>query len=113
MKSESKNGTYVAVLIIVAISAGMYFYYKGSPNDAATSSLETLNTPEAADAQQVGNRVLALLDQINSLKIDGSIFNDPAYKTLVDYSITVPEQPVGRANPFGPIPGSPATTKSQ
>ena len=51
----------------------------------------------------VRTRVLSLLNQINSLKIDTSIFNSLVYRSLVDYSITIPEQNVGRPNPFAPI----------
>jgi hypothetical protein len=104
-KSPSK-GTFIALIIIVIVSLLLYFYYKGAPSDSSTSSIETVGTPESSDAQAASARVIALLNQISSLKIDPAIFNSAVYKSLVDYSITIPEQPVGRVNPFAPTAGS-------
>ena len=103
---QSSKKTFIAVIIIAMIALGAYFYFKGEPSDDLSSSLETQDSPVSADAQAVGTRVLSLLNQINSLKIDASIFDSAVYKTLVDYTITIPEQNVGRPNPFAPISGS-------
>lgn len=104
-KSSSK-GTFIAVIIIALLSLGAYFYFKGEPVDYSTS-LETVGTPESTEALVASNRVLSLLNQISSLEIDPSIFDSAVYNSLVDYTIAVPEQNVGRPNPFAPIPGSP------
>lgn len=104
-KSSSKS-TFIIIIVIIIVALGIYFYYSGTPDANTNSSLQAQNTPEASDAQLVGSRVLSLLNQINSLKIDTSIFNSTVYKSLVDYSIAIPEQNVGRPNPFAPIPGS-------
>lgn len=104
-KSPSK-GTFIALIAIVGISLLIYFYYKGTPNDSSTSSIETTGTAESYDAKIASERVISLLNEIKSLKIDPSIFNSAVYKSLVDYSITVPEQFVGRVNPFEPIGGN-------
>ena len=51
------------------------------------------------------------VDEVNSYiglavtELDPAIFKDPAYKSLVDYSITIPEENVGRQNPFAPLSG--------
>ena len=94
------------VIVIIILALGAYFYFKGEPDDSSTSSLEAEDSPENVEAQAVGTRVLSLLNQINSLKIDASIFESAVYNTIVDYTITIPEQDVGRINPFAPIPGS-------
>lgn len=110
MEKESSKATYILLAIIAVVTLGLFFYFQGTPNDDATSSLTSVGTDGSANAQEVGARVINILNQINSLKIDGEIFSDPAYMTLVDYTITVPEQNVGRPNPFAPLPGGkPAT----
>ncbi|MDQ5893438.1 MAG: hypothetical protein QG640_450 [Patescibacteria group bacterium] len=103
---QSSKKTFFIVIIIIILALAAYFYFKGSPDDSSVSSLEADNSPTSADAQAVGTRVLSLLNQINSLKIDSSIFDSAVYKSLVDYTITIPEQNVGRPNPFAPISGS-------
>ena len=90
----------MVVIILAAIIA--YFYYIGG-NTAANSSLET--SQETSDAQLAGSRVLSLLNQIKSLKIDTSLFSDPTYQTLRDYTVAIPQEEVGRPNPFAPISG--------
>lgn len=105
-QQQSSKKTFLILIVIIAVALGAYFYFKGEPDDSSISSLEAQNSPETADAQAVGIRVLSLLNQINSLKIDASIFESAVYKTLVDYTITIPEQNVGRPNPFAPIAGS-------
>lgn len=102
-KKSSSKGTIITMTIIIIIALGLYFYYKGTPEKDPLSSLDAVDTENLEDANLMGSRVLTLLNQINALKIDGSIFESTVYKSLVDYTITIPEQPVGRANPFAPI----------
>lgn len=101
-KTPSK-GTFFALIAIVVVALGMFFYFKGSPSDVSISSLATEGSVEAGDAQASSQRIVNLLNQISSLKIDDSIFKSAVYKSLVDYTIAIPEQNVGRANPFVPV----------
>ncbi len=103
-KSPSK-GTFIALIVIAMVTLGLYFYYKGTPSDS-TSSLSVIGSPESADAQLAADRVLVLLNTISSLKIDDSLFKSAVYNSLRDYTITIPEQGVGRPNPFAPIGGA-------
>ena len=95
-----KKSTIIITLIIVA-AAGVYLYYEGNPLPQSSSTLDA-----TSGAATVGTQVLNLLNQIRSLKIDDSLFTDPGYRTLRDYSVSIPPENVGRANPFAPIPGS-------
>ena len=98
-KQSSSKGTFITLAIIGLVALGLFFYFAGDPSNDPMSALETT---EVADAQIVGSRVLGLLNRINSLQIDKTIFESAAYMSLVDYTITIPEQPVGRENPFAP-----------
>jgi hypothetical protein len=99
-QTSSKKTIIVGVIAIVVLAI-VYFYFSNSAPAESVSSLQSQS------ASVVGTRVLSLLNQIKSLHIDTSIFKSPAYGTLVDYSVTIPELPVGRPNPFAPIPGLP------
>ena len=102
LSPRTKNSIVVAVIIIIAVI--VYFYYEGSPSSSsASSSLLT-----ASSNSSVGSTELSLLNQVQSLSIDPSIFKDPAYQTLVDYTVPIPEEGVGRPNPFAPITGTQA-----
>ncbi len=97
----SKKKIFIIVGIIALVGLA-YLYISGGKEPAAQGLLSEQVTPEATLAS---GRVLQLLNQIQALHIDGSIFTDPAYQTLVDYTVVIPEQGVGRPNPFAPIPG--------
>ena len=97
---HSKTGIIVIIVVIILVIA--YFYYEGGSGSSTAST--SLLQQQASD-QSIGAAELSLLDQIQSLKIDTSLFQDPAYKTLVDYSVPIPQDGVGRPNPFAPFPG--------
>ncbi len=101
-KTSKKTIIIIAAIIIISIVG--YFYYMGGQT-TSSSTLEV--SKDTTDAQIAGQRVLGLLNQIRSLKIDTSLFKDPLYLTLIDYAVDVPPQEIGRPNPFAPIPGMP------
>ena len=102
--TTQKSKTPIIILIVVLILAGVaYFYYTGTPKDTS-ASLTTTAQNSAAAAE--GAKVLALLNQISSLQIDTSLFTSPVYQSLVDHTVQVIPQNVGRPNPFASLFGS-------
>lgn len=104
-QTQNSKGTTIILIIIVLLSIMLFFYFKGKPNADSVSSLEETGTTESNDALAASNRIVALLNQISSLEINDSIFKTPVYKSLVDYTVAIPEQNIGRPNPFAPIGG--------
>jgi hypothetical protein len=97
---KSSKLTYIILFVVVAAAMLYYFYFAG------TTSPESLTLQEVSlQNQAAGIRVLNLLNEINSLRIDNVFFNEQAYKTLRDYTVDIPALPVGRPNPFSPVPG--------
>ena len=93
-------GKYKNVLIAIALACVLYLgymYFGSSADDAALVS----STPE--DEIAVDRELLQLLSQIKQIRLDASLFESPIFKSLEDYSQTIPSEAVGRANPFAPI----------
>ena len=107
---KSSKKTVVVIIIIIVVALIAYFYYEGTL--PATDSTLQVSTA-SQNGQAVGANVLSLLSQIKSLKIDTTIFTDPAYQTLRDYTVAIPQENVGRSNPFAPIPGMSSTSGSR
>jgi len=100
-KSSSNKKTLIIGIIIIVVLAGVWYFYTKGSSGSPTSQLVS-STPNAATAI-VGTNVLAVLNSVSSIHIDVGLFSTPAYQSLVDYSITVPAQEVGRQNPFAPV----------
>jgi hypothetical protein len=112
--NKSSKKVLIIIIAIVVVAIGYYLYSSGDSEVAVDqdSSLVT-QSADFGETQIVGARVLSLLNQISSLNIDDSIFQSAAYKSLVDYTISIPEQNVGRQNPFAPLPGYVPSTPSR
>jgi len=93
-----KSWIIIAIVLIVAVAA--YFIYSGSSSTG--SGTIQANTDATG---QLGQQVLSLLNQVSSLQMNTALFTSQAYTSLKDFSVTIPPQTVGRANPFAPIPG--------
>ncbi len=103
-KPSSKKPIIIAV-VVIALAIFGYFYFTGSPTDSAGIDENQIVT---SDADLVGTRVLTLLNQISSLRIEDSFFKSAVYASLVDHTVPIYEQNVGKTNPFyNPAPAKP------
>jgi len=106
MISKYKN----IIIIAAIIGIGLIAYSFLKPDPTVESLLET--TQRQDSAQVLCDEITSAINQINSLKLDRSVLDDPIVKNLVDHSKPIIPEPVGRINPFAPINSevnSPAT----
>jgi len=103
----------IIFVVIAAILVLIYiFFIKPSPDQSnlvsspSTTTLPNMNgTPAASNtttASPLGTQdFLTLLLNVKNIKLDDSIFADPAFGSLHDSSIVlVPDATTGRPNPF-------------
>ncbi len=102
MSSSKKNS--IVIIILVVLAGFAYFYFTGDPTDPSALAPEA--SPEAAASVAEAAHVLSLLNQIQSIHIDTKFFESTVFKSLVDNMVVVPEQNVGRPNPFVAVPGA-------
>jgi hypothetical protein len=102
-------GNLKKIIIIIVVLVLGYFAYtlfvKESDNsESLISGTQPLTSRRnLADAQILGDQITRALNQIESLTLDRSIFENSIFKTLNDRSEPISEEPVGRKNPFAPI----------
>ena len=108
MFSKYKN-IIIVVVIVIAAALVYVFFFRGSTVDqgSITSSLGT-TTPQATPGEDLNKPIdsdfLNLLLNIQSLKLDISIFTSDVYLGLRDSSIVLTQDNTeGRQNPFAPI----------
>lgn len=93
------------ILIILGLVILFFVYSYFSGNNSADEELLT-SSIQVDPAQVVGTEIISALNQIESLKLSRDIFEDPVYRSLVDRSEPIPQEPIGKSNPFSPIGSS-------
>jgi hypothetical protein len=106
MKKNISTKQIIIIVIVLAILGLVYFYISGKPDVssdlAGDSSVQSPVSDEAT-------KIIALLNQTVALRIDPAIFNSAVYKSLVDHTVEVIPQPIGKPNPFiYTVPAPPA-----
>lgn len=96
-----KNKRMIGGLVLFAVAALGYYVWSTGSSQALLS-----NTGEGASP--LSQEILATLASLTTIKLDDSIFSDPVFVSLTDFGVTIPEEPIGRRNPFAPIGGASA-----
>lgn len=87
-----------AVVIIVVAFIGFKFFSSGvDSGDPLT--VDGGSAPVFVD----GQAVLILLNKLNAVRLDESIFSNKVFNGLVSFEEPIPDQVPGRMNPFAPI----------
>lgn len=92
------------ILAGVALLGGAWYVMSGSPTTPSLITTAAATGPEAG--------LVETLLALRAVKLDGTIFTEPAFLQLQDYSTQIVPEPVGRANPFAPLGASAAPTAS-
>ncbi len=82
--------------LVVLLAALMYFMFVAgdAPEGAVVSQSES---------DSVSRELIVTLSNLNTIKLDDSIFTDAVFVSLSDFGVQIPPQNVGRRNPFAPI----------
>lgn len=92
----------ISIVILLILLGGYFFFIRGG--NASDPLLVALESSETSAAEQA---VLSLLSRLNTISFSDSVFLDARFNSLVDNSVTLIPQPVGRPNPFAPIGSDP------
>ncbi len=104
------NTKSIIFLVIVAgLAFGGVWYYKNY-YVVSDSEPDTMSATVVSTQKRIGTRTIQLLNQVNSLTLDTEFFETPAF-SFTSYEVEIPDQPVGRPNPFAPLPKKASSTK--
>lgn len=105
MKIPKSIQNVVLVVVIVTLAFIAYSFFAGRQSD------QVLTTTDASQVSAPDQDLIALLLELKSISLDNSIFSNPAFTSLQDFSQELVPEPVGRTNPFEPLSGQ-STAKS-
>lgn len=94
MTSLLKN--ILILLAIVLTGAVGYYLYINNGSSASDDNTASVDNSLAADTAGF----LTTLNELKQIQLDGSIFSDPRFISLVSYTQPVAAEPIGRSNPF-------------
>lgn len=106
IRSNKRLAFLIAIAALIVIGYVLFRPGGGSENPLTKSS--TGGSPP----QSIGRELLVTLGDLRLLTLDGSIFTDPVFMSLQDFSVPLPTLPAGRRNPFAPL-GSDASPQGQ
>lgn len=117
---KSKSSLFIGIVIVLAlVGAGIYFFVVQPKNTPVEPGLVSATTgasqglQNASSGNTTGSQVVTILRNLSVIKLDDSVFQNPAFSLLTDVSIALP--PItnqGRRNPFAPV-GAEGNTISQ
>ena len=92
-----QNKIILIVLIVIIVAFGWF----GLADRQPTNSL--LTNESRGDASVAEQEILRLLLDMRSIRLDSSIFENPAFASLRDFGREIIPEPVGRTNPFADV----------
>lgn len=101
MSGAAKN--LIMILGLATIAFAGYFLYQ----QQVASQLDTSATSDQElEAMLIKTQVfMARRQALDSVTIDESVFENEVFRSLRTYTRELSSMPVGRDNPFNPIPG--------
>lgn len=91
------------LFIVLAVVIVLFVGYAMSDKTPEPGPLQKQSASGSSDVEQ---EILQLLMDVQSIRLDSSIFQDPAFATLRDFSREIVQEPSGRENPFAPVGGA-------
>jgi hypothetical protein len=89
----------IVLIVPILIISGYYFWWR-----VDGEGLLSLSAPAQEDSSnEPGTKTKMALDAL-SIKLDDSLFKDPAYLALKNYVFDIPSVPLSRPYPFTPPP---------
>ncbi len=97
----SRN-TLILIVVGVIVAGAVWYGFSGS------SAGSTILTTQAADASSnpAQQDLVSTLLTLRAVSLSGTIFSDPSFRGLKDFSTQIVSEPMGRPDPFAPLPSS-------
>lgn len=92
---------YKITLIVLVLAVGAFVAYQNFY--VANLDIDPLARESQVAGSIVGQEIISLLGELESIKLDVTIFEKESFRTLIDFGQTINSEPVGRGNPFAPI----------
>ncbi len=104
------------ILVIVAAVIAVIIWYGLSQSSAPAASSSLVTTQPIAGSTDAGTAdLVSTLLALRSVTLSVTIFSDSSFQSLKDFTTAIVPEPVGRSDPFAPLPpeSAPSATSLQ
>ncbi len=98
IEALTKYKKALSIVAIIAVAFFGYVMFRDTDSSSSVLTSQNLSTLGAVD-----NELLSLLINLRSITLDDSLFDDPAFRGLIDFGQQLVPEPTGRQNPFLPV----------
>ncbi len=89
-----------ALGLAVLLWAGYVFFMRDSETSGVGAEVQVgVSENVVREAQEFKNR----LAELETMKIDSTVMSDVRFVSLVNFRQAIPDEPMGRSNPFAPL----------
>lgn len=113
MFAKYKKGIIITLVVILVLIVLTILRGDKAAEELISTTVNTVNGQQVSGANVIGSEIIQALNQIDSLNLDTSIFEDPVFLNLRDKSQDIPIEPKGRDNPFAPLESLEEATANQ
>ncbi|MFW0870886.1 MAG: hypothetical protein ACKKL4_00260 [Patescibacteria group bacterium] len=99
--SQYKN-ILIGGVVVVGVLVGYNIFYL-TPKKEAQQAGAIRSENQNLISSEIGREIVATLNRLKSLNIDPDFFLEERFQRLMDFSVEIKEQPVGKNNPFSRV----------
>lgn len=95
----------ILFLVVGVVIAGFVWYGLSGTSSSQSGDLlsTTGNSTTGGETSAAERELLNTLLTLRTIRLEGQIFNDPAFRSLRDFGTEIVAEPIGRENPFAPL----------
>lgn len=103
----------IPLIVFVALFLCFVGYNVFIKSDENSDALVEYAVSESETRQQLDKDILPLLTLVKNVQFDGTLFSDPTFQSLADFSRPIEPEDKGRTNPFAGSLVGPSDTSNQ
>lgn len=93
------------LILLAVVLAGFFWYSSSSQEPGAILTKEGANLGGNSADRELVETLLTL----RAVSLSGTIFSDPSFRRLKDFSTPITLEPAGRSDPFAPLLSAPVS----
>jgi len=104
MMDYASQHKMISLLVLILLIAAAWWGFTQNSSPGAGVLISTVAT-SSQDAQ-----IVSVLLQLQAVQLNGTVLTDPGFLSLQDFTTQIVSEPIGRPNPFAPLPAHSTTT---